>query len=312
MTYNDIKASTMQRLSLVNEDLADNPSFTNQMSALMKECLSIIANSAKSNLLKYKIYKKPYSVIKKVDEVFTSKNADAKTYSFISNEGNLFTWDVSHETSFTVSVRDEYFLNSVIQPAETVVILSYYGNNTSSDYDHYESVISKEYEDKTGLLRIRKYEILLESSADKVNVVRNITLYDTSSSNEEMMTEYKMPRGFISHSYLDNTLDKDGEIYTLGKMVYSGKNGIILKEDGIYTINYNANYQEIDISDPDKEIDIDESVLVLLPIYVASQMSATDDIQRSTIMRNEFEVALSRLDTKVSVTVGSYHNSWED
>lgn len=312
MTYNDIKASTMQRLSLVNEDLADNPSFTNQMSALMKECLSIIANSAKSNLLKYKIYKKPYSVIKKVDEVFTSKNADVKKYSFISNEGNLLTWDVSHETSFTVSVRDEYFLNSVIQPAETVVILSYYGNNTSSDYDHYESVISKEYEDKTGLLRIRKYEILLESSADKVNVVRNITLYDTSSSNEEMMTEYKMPRGFISHSYLDNTLDKDGEIYTLGKMVYSGKNGIILKEDGIYTINYNANYQEIDISDPDKEIDIDESVLVLLPIYVASQMSATDDIQRSTIMRNEFEVALSRLDTKVSVTVGSYHNSWED
>lgn len=73
---------------------------------------------------------------------------------------------------------------------------------------------------------------------------------------------------------------------------------IKLPQIGTYKIYYNALYPEIsdtDIKD-DAVLEIDPSVLNLLPSYVASQCLTEDNIQKSVRLQNEFELGLSRLD----------------
>ena len=55
-------------------------------------------------------------------------------------------------------------------------------------------------------------------------------------------------------------------------------------------------------------INIDVSVLNLLPTYIASQVLAQDDIQRSVILKNEFEVMLSRLYNENMYAVKHYES----
>lgn len=110
-------------------------------------------------------------------------------------------------------------------------------------------------------------------------------------------------------------------------IIYSAWNQIILKTPGTYIISYNARYGEIPseiiehntkayktfdlrksytkeqyeefFPDSDTEFNgIYESVLDCLPTYIASQLLAQDDVQKSTILRNEFEVLTQRLETK--------------
>lgn len=83
------------------------------------------------------------------------------------------------------------------------------------------------------------------------------------------------------------------------RIEYVTNNSIRLPEIGTYNIFYNALYPEIsntDIKD-DVVLEIEPSILNLIPSYVASQSLATDDIQKSVRLQNEFELGLSRLDT---------------
>jgi hypothetical protein len=78
---------------------------------------------------------------------------------------------------------------------------------------------------------------------------------------------------------------------------------IKVNELGDYVVFYNALWQPItedymnDQEQPD--LPIDQSVLNCIPSYVASQILAEDDVQRSTILKNEYELMLSRLDTNI-------------
>lgn len=62
---------------------------------------------------------------------------------------------------------------------------------------------------------------------------------------------------------------------------------------GSFTINYQA-YPPIitDETEDDFEIDYNIEVLILLPLYIASQLYKEDDIQMATVYRNEFETGL--------------------
>lgn len=66
-----------------------------------------------------------------------------------------------------------------------------------------------------------------------------------------------------------------------------------LKEIGTYTIYYEARWEEI--LDDDSELDIDVSVLSLLPNYIASQILLQDDPTTSVMYKNYFEEMFARL-----------------
>lgn len=67
--------------------------------------------------------------------------------------------------------------------------------------------------------------------------------------------------------------------------------------EGTLQFWYNASPQEITLITPDKtEIGLDPEAVVLLPLYMASQLYRDDDADLATMYRNEFETALERLE----------------
>lgn len=137
--------------------------------------------------------------------------------------------------------------------------------------------------------------IYYNKNTDKKYRFQNNALVETEEiiPNEPI----KMPEDFLSFSdsmnYLDNK--KDPEI------IYIGVDTVELPEFGVYKISYNATYPEItkDIINADSVLEIPPSILNCLPTYIASQILSQDDIQRSTILLNQFELMLGRLDTTV-------------
>lgn len=125
----------------------------------------------------------------------------------------------------------------------------------------------------------------------------------------------EMPEDFLSFADIINYSgdEQDPEI------VFITDNMIALKRVGTYSIFYNAAYDEITdeyvtpIGEGDnkryKKINIPKSVLNCLPSYIASQVLSQDDIQRSTILKNEFELMLARLDTNVMYEANHFKSS---
>jgi hypothetical protein len=96
-------------------------------------------------------------------------------------------------------------------------------------------------------------------------------------------------------------------------VVYLGDRDVTVGELGDYVIYYNGLWEPIteEHVDPmqDKPLDIHLSVVNCLPSYIASKVLAQDDIQRSTILNNEFELSLSRLDTNIMYQNNHYRSS---
>ena len=105
-----------------------------------------------------------------------------------------------------------------------------------------------------------------------------------------------MPEDFLSFADMINYVNGQPDPV----ITYVGDKYIKLNSVGAYNIFYNALYEQIteDI-EATTELAIDQSVLNCIPSYVASQILAEDDIQRSTILKNEYELMLSRLDINV-------------
>ena len=117
-----------------------------------------------------------------------------------------------------------------------------------------------------------------------------------------------MPEDFLSFGDMINYKDGDPD----PEVVYVTDSAIHLPEPGEYSIFYNASYDDITeeyTSNGEKVINIPKSVLMCLPSYIASQVLSQDDVQRSTILKNEFELMLSRLDTNVSYEANHFKSS---
>lgn len=129
-----------------------------------------------------------------------------------------------------------------------------------------------------------------------------IKFYEITTTEPGSVVE--MPDDFLSFAdmitYLNNVKTEE--------VSYCGDNMIILPEIGSYRILYSAEWPSITNEDIDSDLvlDIPSSILNCLPSYIASQCLGQDDIQRSTVLNNEFEVLLSRLDTNVMYAKKSY------
>lgn len=116
---------------------------------------------------------------------------------------------------------------------------------------------------------------------------------ETTTENEEQV----MPEDFLSFADMVNYVDGEPD----PTIVYLGDKNVMLPRKGRYKIFYNALWQSIDEESmaEDYDLPVDQSVLNCIPTYVAAQILAEDDVQRSTILKNEYELMLSRLDTNI-------------
>lgn len=118
---------------------------------------------------------------------------------------------------------------------------------------------------------------------------------------------FQMPNDFISFY---NTVDYVNGENADAHITYVGRDKISLDNFGVYHIYYNALWKEIDKEDMDKDLplEIDESILNCLPSYIASRVLLVDDVQRATILKNDFELQLSRLDTDTLTQNEHFHS----
>ncbi len=94
------------------------------------------------------------------------------------------------------------------------------------------------------------------------------------------------------------TLDDNGVPTPYHEASFLAGKYIVLPEDaeGIFEIFYDAKPTAITLNTPDDtKINLPDDAVVLLPLYMASQLYKDDDITVSTYYRNEFEVAFERL-----------------
>lgn len=145
---------------------------------------------------------------------------------------------------------------------------------------------------------------------EMLNVVANgikpkIATYTviTTIENEQVT----MPDNFISHSDMPNYLDDEAN----PDIIYVNDRELILPIIGTYKIYYNAEWDVIteEISTTDVQLDIDTSILRMIPTYVASKVLQQDDIQRAMILLNEYELMLGRLDTNIMYGFKDYTSS---
>ena len=128
-----------------------------------------------------------------------------------------------------------------------------------------------------------------------------ITTFEITTTSNDLVV--RMPEDFLSHSGLLNYRnDKPNP-----RIVYVTRDRVQLIDKGDYKLSYNARWSYIN-ENYNGDLEIDESILMCLPSYIGSKLLAQDDIQRSTILRNEFELMISRLDTEVTNDATSFHS----
>jgi hypothetical protein len=136
----------------------------------------------------------------------------------------------------------------------------------------------------------------------KVTTLRNNNNnnYYTTLKENELIT---FPDDYLSYGDFVNYYRKDvnSNWESDPEIIFVDHNQIRVSEVGDYMIFYNANWLSLptdtEMLNDDYILNVDDSILNCLPTYIASQLLAQDDIQRSTILKNEFELLLSRLDT---------------
>lgn len=142
-----------------------------------------------------------------------------------------------------------------------------------------------------------------------------------------------MPKDFLSFGNMVGSWSiKTQDVYTNGitevteRFVpshYVSRNGFYVELPGKYVIYYNALWEEITdddtaqteydendnpVSGANAKLPQDESVLSVLPQYVAFNVLAQDDVQRATILKNDYELLLARLDTTTQYDTEDYHS----
>lgn len=122
---------------------------------------------------------------------------------------------------------------------------------------------------------------------------------ETLNENEFLVNSVvKMPDDFLS--FIGIKILKDSKPCTT--CAYYAVDGLLVTEKGHYIIPYYAMYPEILTANNQPEgynnqdLGIPRAVLDCVPNYVASKCLQEDDLQRSTVLANDFEMLLSRLD----------------
>ena len=136
------------------------------------------------------------------------------------------------------------------------------------------------------------------------SVKPRIAAFDIETTEDNI--EEIMPEDFLSFADMINYHNGEPD----PTIVYVGDKHIILPKKGRYRIFYNALWEPITEENMnDEDLAIDQSVLNCIPTYVAAQILAEDDVQRSTILKNEYELMLSRLDTNIMYQQNSFKST---
>lgn len=177
-----------------------------------------------------------------------------------------------------------------------------------------------------------EYKSNIENTDDTVRIVfttdtqmavKSIGLYACSFPSTREIPPFKEYIRYVLKDYasdyyqLDNNQiyyegDQGSQYIQTSDYFQEGNKVLVLprKENGNYTIYYKAYAEQITSgTEDDYVLPIDEEVVPLIPLYMASQLYKDDDNAIATTYRNEFEVAFERLTQKTNTPVLEHFKS---
>lgn len=165
----------------------------------------------------------------------------------------------------------------------------------------------KEY--KGNIVNTTNGKVTISFASNYPSTIKNLALYADAFPTDADVPKYgdyvtydlrELVDDF--YSLFDNSICYRGgekDIYLSTSDYYRESDHLLVlpkEKSGMYTIYYNAYPGQITITtDDDYVMTVDPEIIVLLPLYMASQLFKDDDPGIATTLRNEFEVGLDSL-----------------
>ncbi len=306
-TWKDIKLATLQKMFSSNGTTIQADSSTAEyiyaMPQAANEALQLLSTAGKFIVKSYEILLRSY------DNLI----GDAAGFK------NYYIPGTDNELTFSAPCHSIYLR---VQGNATVNI-SYSYTVTEDDVTTEETYSEDISVDSTGFSTIKRIvdnpdenDVTVTITSDYPCNVKNVCLYAekfeiTYDEDEnpiyDSVPDYERFIKFRMNELVDDFyqlyeiyVEKEGRPYYLQISNYyqEADKTLVLQrsEPGAYTVYYKAYPTQItlDTSD-DYELPLDPEVVVLMPLYMASQLYKDDDNSISTVYRNEWEVAFERL-----------------
>lgn len=121
----------------------------------------------------------------------------------------------------------------------------------------------------------------------------------------------KIPYELMSFSSesLPMYISECGDVMLDPDILYINSKTLALPKDGDYKIWYNSEYPEVTDNNAENIDFIPKNVARIIPSYVAGQLLMSEDPVRATILKNDFETQLSRLDDNKVLAAYEIHNA---
>lgn len=121
--------------------------------------------------------------------------------------------------------------------------------------------------------------------------------------DSDLPLTYTLPTDCVSVVYISN-IDEDGEDPSYFQ---PSRSQIKFLTSGTFIIEYNSYFPNLTESLDDMvELDIDTSVLTAAVFYVAAELMRDVNLPEATIMQNEFEIWLARINDRLVNKQGSF------
>lgn len=140
--------------------------------------------------------------------------------------------------------------------------------------------------DKTNVLTPIDVTALLDdafvSFGDDANTV-TYEGYEDDWNNEVISVTSTDGKNYVTREAHDNDFK------------YVGYGKIMCYREGVYQISCNARWLDFTTVEPSTVLNVPEDILDCVPPYIASQCFKIDDEYKSSVFRNEYEMALARV-----------------
>lgn len=293
VTWADIKLITMQKLfSAIGNTIPQDASTRDYIAAMpgaANEGLALLATAGKF-------------IIKPIDI------AHNPIKNLLTNGKHIYSQESGVMTFSTFGARSLYF--------------EYFGEGTCTITVGADQFAVEELTASTGYKSVRvlidnpdKLEVKVDFESVYPLAVKNVALYSATFPTEDDIPTFaekvRYPlKEMVSDFYMLSTEDiyYEGDVDVSRYMRTSdyfqeGNTVLVLDRDtpGNFRVYYKAYPQKITQETGDDEVlSIDDEVVPLLCLYMASQLYKEDDNSIATTYRNEFEVGFDRLKDRAS------------
>lgn len=294
MKWNDIKNMTLDLFYVDKLSDQEEQEYSDKFQRLANQGLISIANSVKPKIGTYvcRVYDKAYTVTRNKDlPIFVvTKTTDIDSLDKIETNEGAFYCNGELVYSDGTKIYTTAEADIVIMANDMLVVA---GDTKYGTHDFIIYSDNDERFEQENLFAIGEPVIMPDDFISFGNMVgrRKYVKIDPYYNTRETYEENYVPSHYVK------------------------RDGICFEKDGVYTVYYNSLWEEI-TDDYTKypyngtvDLPQDRSVLSILPQYIAFNILAQDDIQRSTIIKNDYETLLARLDTSTEYDLENYEST---